>query len=98
MTRDVESQLLDFCLKQRDRFNLSEWLEYPASSDDKATVALYLANSSRFGHRDELFKVADHLHRGCVGKFAEMARLTDFDPSRFRGRLSARLAHEQGVS
>jgi len=98
MKRDLEDQLLEFCVRQKDQFGLSPWLELPLPSDDKATVALYLANTSWFGHRHQLLNVAETLRRGCVGHFSEMARLTGFDPSRFRGRLQARLAHEQSVS
>jgi len=98
MTRDAESKLLDFCLRQKAQFGPSAWLDFPASSDDKATVALYLANTSCFGDRGQLQDVAECLHRGSAGHFSEMARLTNFDPSRFRGLLRARLAHEQRVS
>ena len=98
MKRDLEDQLLEFCVQQKDRFGLSPWLDLPVSSDAKATVALYLANTSWFGHRHQLLDVAERLRRDCVGHFSEMARLTGFDPSRFRGRLQARLAHEQSVS
>jgi hypothetical protein len=98
MKRELEDRLLEFCVQQKGRFEFSPWLDLPVSSDAKATVALYLANTSWFGHRRQLLNVAETLRRGCVGHFSEMARLTDFDPSRFRGRLQARLAHEQGVS
>jgi hypothetical protein len=98
MKRDLEDLLLEFCVQQKERFGLSPWLDLPVSSDAKTTVALYLANTSWFGHRHQLLDVAERLRRGCVGHFSEMARLTGFDPSRFRGRLQARLAHEQSVS
>jgi hypothetical protein len=98
MKRDLEDQLLEFCVQQKERFGLSPWLDLPVSNDAKATVALYLANTSWFGHRHQLLAVAETLRQGCVGHFSEMARLTAFDPSRFRGRLQARLAHEQSVS
>jgi hypothetical protein len=98
MTRDAEDQLLDFCLQQKTRFGLSAWLDTPLPKEVKATAALYLANTTWFGHRGALLNIAERLHPGSVGHFSEMARLTDFDPSRFRGRLQARLAHEQGVS
>ncbi len=98
MKRDLEDQLLEFCVQQKTQFGLSPWLDLPVPSDDKATVALYLANTSWFGHRRPLLDIAERLHRGCVGRFSEMARMTGFDPSRFRGRLQARLAHEQSVS
>jgi hypothetical protein len=98
MKRDIENRLLDFCSRQKARFGLSAWLASPLSSDIKATAALYLANTSWFGHRRALLNIAERMHPGCVGHFSEMARMTGFDPSRFRGRLQARLAHEQSVS
>jgi hypothetical protein len=98
MKRDLEDQLLEFCVQQKERFGLSAWLELPVPSDAKATVALYLANTSWFGHRDQLLDAAERLRHGCVGHFSEMARLTGFDAGRFRGRLQTKLAHEQGVS
>ena len=97
MKRDLEDLLLEFCVQQKAQFGLSAWLDLPVSSADKATVALYLANTSWFGHRRQLLDVAERLRRGCVGRFSEMARMTGFDPSRFRGRLQGRLAHEQSV-
>jgi hypothetical protein len=98
MKRDLEDQLLKFCVEQRIRFGLSPWLDVPLPTDAKATLAFYLANTSWFGHRRPLLDIAERLHRGCVGHFSEMARMTGFDPSRFRGRLQARLAREQSVS
>jgi len=98
MKRDLEDQLLEFCVQQKAHFMLSPWLELPVSRDHKATIALYLANTAWFGHRRELLNIAERLHRGSVGHFSEMARSTGFDPSRFRGRLQARLAHEQSLS
>lgn len=98
MKRELEDRLLEFCVQQKKSFGFSKWLDLPVSNDAKATVALYLANTSWFGHRHQLLNVAETLRRGCVGHFSEMARLTGFDPSRFRGRLQARLAHEQSVS
>jgi len=98
MKRELEDRLLEFCVQPKARFGGSPWIDLPVSNDAKATVALYLANTPWFGHRHQLLDVAETLHRGCVGHCSEMARLTGFDPSRFRGRLQARLAHEQGVS
>jgi hypothetical protein len=98
MKRELEDLLLEFCVQQKERYGRSLWIDLPVSTDAKATVALYLANTSWFGHRHQLLELAETLRRGCVGHFSEMARLTGFDPSRFRGRLQARLAHEQSVS
>jgi hypothetical protein len=98
MTRDVENQLLDFCLQQKALFGPSAWLDFQLPNEIKATAALYLANTSWFGYRKALLSVAERLYPGSAGHFSEMSRLTGFDPSRFRGRLQARLLHEQGVS
>jgi hypothetical protein len=98
MKREIEDQLLEFCVRQKAHFDLSPWKELPVSNEAKVTVALYLANTTWFGHRSQLLKIADGLRAGSAGHFSEMARLTGFEPSRFRGRLQARLAHEQSVS
>jgi hypothetical protein len=98
MKREIENQLLEFCSQQKARFGLSAWLDSPLSKEIKATAALYLANTHWFGYRRALLNIAERLHPGSVGHFSEMARMTGFDPSRFRGRLQARLAHEQSVS
>jgi hypothetical protein len=98
MKREIEDQLLDFCVLQKARFEFRPWMDLPVLDEYKATLALYLANTSWFGHRRELLDLAEMLRRGSTGRFSEMARLTGFDPSRFRGRLQARLAHEQSVS
>jgi hypothetical protein len=98
MKRDIENQLLDFCSRQKARFGLSAWLAFPLPNEIKATTALYLANTQWFGYRRALLNIAERLHPGCAGHFSEMASMTGFDPSRFRGRLQARLALEQSVS
>jgi hypothetical protein len=46
MKRELEDRLLEFCVQQKARFGLSPWMELPVPSDEKATVALYLANTS----------------------------------------------------
>ena len=94
MKRVAETQLLDFCIQQKAQFGLSAWLDSPLPNEIKATTALYLADTTWFGYRRTLLDIAERLHPVSVGHFSEMARLTDFDPSRFQ----ARLAHEQGVS
>jgi hypothetical protein len=98
MNREIENQLLEFCSQQKARFGLSAWLDSPLPKEIKATAALYLANTHWFGNRRALLNIAERLYLGSVGHFSEMARMTGFDPSRFRGRLQARLAHEQSVS
>jgi len=98
MTRVTESLLLDFCAEQIAQFNRTLWMNGPGTSDERAATALYLANTSWFGHYHELCQVAEQLHPGSTGHFDEIVRLTGFDPSRFRGRLDVRRAHEQSVS
>jgi hypothetical protein len=72
MKRDTEDRLLAFCVRQRAHFELSPWMELPVSSEDKAIVALYLANTSWFGHRQQLLDLAERLHSGSPGRFGEI--------------------------
>ena len=94
MTREHEVLLLDFCLGQYQSFQAHAWFPFAnVSADELATAALYLAGTEWFGHRDGLILVARNLHPGCVGRFAEMAQATGFDPGRFAGLLKARILH-----
>ena len=96
MTREAESQLLDFCVQQRETFSLGEWLRFrPVKKDVLATAALFLSGVDWYGHREQLLDVAGQLQEGCVGKFPEMAKRTDFSCGRFSNMLRARLRHER---
>jgi len=96
MKREAESQLLDFCVQQREAFSPLEWLRFaPLSKEELATAALFLAGVDWYGHREQLLEVAGQLHEGRVEKFPELARRTDFSCSRFSSMLRARLRHER---
>jgi len=88
MNRATESHLLDFCVRQRTAFHTVEWLHIKLlDRNEVATTALFLAGVDWYGHRQELFSVAEALHAGCTGHFARLAVATGFDCGRFSGRL-----------
>lgn len=96
MTREAESQLLDFCVQQRETFSPLDWLRFRSvNSDVLATTALFLAGVDWYGHREQLLDVAGQLQEGCVGQLPEMAKRTDFSCGRFSNMLRARLKHER---
>jgi hypothetical protein len=98
MTRDHEEQLLAFSAAQNLHFREEEWLKLaasgPVSSEEVAAAALFLAGGYWFGHKDELFRVAERLYPGSVGRFSERARAVEFNCSRFDHMLKTRIAHE----
>jgi hypothetical protein len=99
MTREAESQLLDFCVRQRERFLFPEWLRFESVNRDMlVTTALFLAGLDWYGHYESLLRVAAQLRPDCVGHFSAMVRLTDFDCSRFASLLKARLRHEHALA
>ncbi|HEY9250811.1 MAG TPA: hypothetical protein VIO38_16840, partial [Rariglobus sp.] len=56
-----------------------------------ATVALFLANATWFGHAAELREVAERL--APAERFPQLVRRTRFDFSRFDGMLKMRIRH-----
>jgi hypothetical protein len=99
MNRETEASLLEFCARQREGFEAAAWLDRePQDRDELAVVALFLAGVDWFGHRRELLDVAGRLHRGCEGRFSELARSTQFDCSRFSNLLRRRLTHAHAPS
>lgn len=99
MLRERESQVLDFCLEQRRRFDLQAWLTLPlAEREFWALVAFFMSGGQRYGHRDELLSVAERLRPNCAGDFAELVHRFDFDCSRFDAMLKDRIAHERAVA
>lgn len=93
MLRQVEDDLIDFCVKQKEQFSFAEWSAAPGTGEQLATVALFLANSNWYGHTQELLQAATNLTNSKSPKFSELARRVGFDCSRFSGRLKARLKH-----
>lgn len=97
MTREAESQLLDFCVAQRGAFDANAWACFNAVSEmELAATARYLAGVDWFGHQKTLARVADQL---TTLNFEELTQRADFDPGRFKGLLQARLVygHNQGA-
>jgi hypothetical protein len=90
MTRDDETQLLDFCVVQRRAFDVADWERFTFVSHlELAAVARYLAGVDWFGHQADLTKFADN--RTSLN-FEELTQVVDFEPSRFRGMFHARLS------
>lgn len=86
MNRESEAALLEFCARQREYFCAAGWVDYAGlPHDELAAVALFLAGVEWFGHRRELLDVAEHLEPGA--RFADLARRTAFDCSRFSNLL-----------
>ena len=78
MTREAESQLLDFCVQQRETFSLAEWLRFrPVKKEVLATAALFLSGVDWYGHREQLLDVTDR----TTGGFAH-------GPGGLRGEVS----------
>jgi hypothetical protein len=95
MTREAESQLLDFCVQQRETFSSPDWLCFRSVKNEVlATAALFLAAVDWYGHREPLLALAEQLQKGCVGKLPEMVKRTGFSCGRFSNMMRARLRHE----
>ncbi len=98
MLRAAESDLLDFCVRQRAHFNPADWHHSTVSERQRlALVARLLAGTRWYGHRDSLADVAADLDpRGADDVVARVQAL-DFDCPRFVHMLEARLRHESGT-
>ncbi len=91
MNRDSESRLVGFCVEQHGGFDAGAWARFSAvKPDELATAARYLAGVEWYGNRAALAAVAAELSPLA---FAELARTTGFDASRFAGLLKAHLRH-----
>lgn len=86
MNRESEAALLEFCAQQRADFSVAAWMEYgQLPQEELAATALFLAGVEWFGHQRELLDVAARLEPGAG--FADLARRTAFDCSRFSNLL-----------
>lgn len=95
MNRIDEMRVIAFCCEQRKAFDAARWRELPCPTrEEAATVALFLAGVDWYGHRPELFAVAESFAPGCTGQFARMVKKTRFDCSRFSSMLRKRLEHD----
>lgn len=94
MNRVAEMALLDFCVRQKSRFQPQQWHEFAAvANHELAAAALFLAGVDWYGHRDALVAVAEHLQPGSVGRFSQLAKASAMDCGRFSSMLKARLVH-----
>ncbi len=91
MNRESEAELLNFCADQHVAFDPAAWIRYPANPLELTAVALFLAGVDWFGHRAALLEVAERLHPGSTGRFAELAKRTWFDCARFSNLLQRHL-------
>ena len=97
MTRDHEEQLLAFAAAQKLYFREEDWVQLASSgpvSKEVAATALFLAGGYWYGHEEALFRVAERLSPGSVGKFSERAKAVEFNCSRFDQMLKSRIACE----
>jgi hypothetical protein len=91
MNRESEAAWLEFCAQQRGNFSAAAWIEYDGlPREEVAATALFLAGVEWFGHQPELLAVAAQLAPGAG--FADLARRTAFDCSRFSNLLRRRHA------
>jgi hypothetical protein len=89
MTRLGEAHLLAFCASQREAFEPLEWEHFDAVTKlELAATARYLAGVEWYGHQQELARVADRMTKL---NFEQLTETVDFEPSRFKGLLQARL-------
>lgn len=94
LARGIEERVLKFCAAQRrGPFSTNEWLRMAGVvvEPELAVVALFLAGGDWYGHQVELESVAEQLLPGCVGHFAELAKHTRFECSRFGNMLKMEL-------
>lgn len=95
MLRAAESDLLDFCARQRTEFDPVDW--HPHTDPERqrlALVARLLAGTRWYGHRDRLFRVAAELDPKGADEVVARIQALDFDCPRFVQMLEARLTHE----
>ena len=96
MNRESESLLVGFCVEQHARFDAGAWARFSAVGPvELAATARYLAGVDWYGHRAALGDVAAEL---SPLRFAELARTTGFDASRFSGLLKAHLRQAERLS
>ena len=98
MNREFEDRLLNFCVNQKSDFDSDAWAMFDAPDpDEMAATALFLAAVDWYGHEDELCRVAEQLHPGCIGHLAALIKATRFDCGRFSNMLRMRLKHAATV-
>ena len=98
MNRSHEEQLLQLGAAQFRNFDEKAWFDLAetgaVTQAEVAAAALFLAGGYWYGHSAELFRVAETLAPGSVGRFAEQAKRVGFNCTRFDDMLKARIRHE----
>ncbi len=99
LNRVTEASLLQFCARQHERFDATQWLACPHPDEEKFTAAaLFLASVDWYGHRTELLSVAEQLTRCSTGHLSALVSRTGFDLSRFSNMLRRLLDHAPAAS
>ncbi len=94
MNRNEESQLLDFCVDQKNNFTREKWSSIPGcSQNDLAAATLFLSSVEWYGHRDDLLSISQKLKPYSEGHLSELVKSTGFNCSRFSNMLKARIKH-----
>ncbi len=94
MTRESESELLDFCASQRGEFHEDAWTTFaPIEKKEMAAVCLFLAGVDWFGHEHGLQRAARKLLDGAETTFSALVASFHFDCPRFSNMLKRRLGH-----
>ena len=98
MNRQTADQLADFCIRQRQAFNLGDWQgRDPAEARNLGLVAKYLSMTSWYGYEDELEQVAARNLPGeqnDLGQVRELL-LMDLDLRYFSAKLRCAIADSQ---
>jgi len=95
MLRAAESDLLDFCVRQRTEFDAADWQPHSERERQRlALVARLLAGTRWYGHRASLARVAADLDPWGADEVVARIQALDFDCPRFVHMLEARLTHE----
>lgn len=101
MTRETESQLIDFCVRQHGSVATADWLTFPyVEKDELAATALFLAGCDWYAPDWEpLIRIAETLHPGASKETESLYATTRFDCGRFSNMLRRELmSHAQPAS
>lgn len=98
MNRLTESELLGFCVQQRQHVDVEDWVTAGKDQPERlALVAFLLASTPWYGSRDLLLRVAERLRPLAVKDYSELVQALNFDCARFVQSLQTQLAYEGGV-
>lgn len=98
MLRDVEDEILIFCVKQHSCFIMDEWIDHPPADLTKmAAVSLFLAGMTWYGHSKELQCITNQL-KPNVTDIAKLFKDASFDCGRFSNMLKMRLKNVKSIS